>query len=406
MKILYFSQFYKPESIAASFRATDNAENWVKDGNSVTVFTAFPNYPTGRVFYGYRVRLLAKQTIEGVKVLRSKLIIKPNTSMFNRLENALSFFLFGLYNICFNCKKIGKEYDVVLGSSGTIFAALLGWAYSAIYSKPFVFEIRDITYKQMIATGKKESNITVIGMKFLELFLAKRAKKVVVVTNGFKNILINDGIKADKIHVITNGVDVNIAKQKNEPKLVLSYYGTLGISQNIVDTFAYSDVIKSKIINFEYLIIGEGAQKSLIRAEIQNNQENYINLMDGMSSDELEQYYCLTKLSVVTIKKSDSFKDTIPSKIFQIMGRGIAVLFIGPEGEAAEIIRKYNAGIVLTGTVKSDLAVLEEFFSKGDWKAVLEQMGKNGAEAVAKYYSRKTLAYEYLDILKSATEKE
>ena len=128
--------------------------------------------------------------------------------------------------------------------------------------------------------------------------------------------------------------------------------------------------------------------------------------MDGMSSDELEQYYCLTKLSVVTIKKSDSFKDTIPSKIFQIMGRGIAVLFIGPEGEAAEIIRKYNAGIVLTDTVKSDLAVLEEFFSKGDWKAVLEQMGKNGAEAVAKYYSRKTLAYEYLDVLKSATEKE
>lgn len=405
MKIIYFSQFYKPESIAPSFRATDNAENWAKAGNTVTVFTAYPNYPTGRVFYGYRVRMLAKQTIEGVKVLRSKLIVKPNTSMLNRLENALSFFLFGLYNICFNCEKIGKDYDIVLGTSGTIFAALLGWSYSAIYSKPFVFEIRDITYKQMVATGKKESSITVVGMKFLELFLAKRAKKVVVVTNGFKNILINDGIRAEKIHVITNGVDVNIAKQKNDSKLVLSYYGTLGISQNIVNTFAYSDVIKNKVMNFEYLIIGEGAQQSLIREEINNNQDNYINLMDGMSSDELEQYYCRTKLSVVTLKKSDSFKDTIPSKIFQIMGRGIAVLFIGPEGEAAEIVRNYNAGIVLTNTVENDLVVLADFFSKENWKAILDQMGKNGAEAVAKFYSRKKLSYKYLDILKSAVEQ-
>lgn len=406
MNILYFSQFYKPESIAPSFRATDNAENWVKEGNNVTVFTAFPNYPTGRVFYGYRVRLLAKQTIEGVKVFRSKLIVKPNTSMFNRLENALSFFFFGLYNICFNSKKIGKEYDVVLGTSGTIFAALLGWAYTAMYSKPFVFEIRDITFKQMIATGKKEHNITVLGMKCLELFLAKRANKVVVVTNGFRNILINNGIKAEKIHVITNGVDVNIAKQEDNHKLVLSYYGTLGISQNIVDTFSYSNIIKNKVVDFEYLIIGEGAQKSQIKKEIDNNQHDYINLMDGMSSDELEQYYCLTKLSVVTLKKSDSFKDTIPSKVFQIMGRGIAVLFIGPEGEAAEIIRKYNAGIVLTDTVENDLAALKDFFSKENWKTILDQMGENGAEAVAKFYSRKKLAYKYLEILKSATEKE
>lgn len=39
MRILYFSQFYKPENIAASFRATEHSRIWVREGHDVTVFT-------------------------------------------------------------------------------------------------------------------------------------------------------------------------------------------------------------------------------------------------------------------------------------------------------------------------------------------------------------------------------
>ncbi len=404
MEILFFSQFYKPEAIAASFRATDNAEYWAEAGNQVSVFTAYPNYPTGKVFYGYEVRLLSKQTLNGVKVYRSKLIIKANTNMLNRIENALSFFLYGFFNILFNLNKVGKNYDVVLATSGTIFAALLGWFYSSVYSKPFVFEIRDLTYKQLIATGKNKDSITVKGMKFLEEFLCKRAKKVVVVTNGFKKILVDSGIPGAKIHVITNGVNVTNSQKDLKHIVTLSYYGTLGISQNIVDTFQYANVIKKIIDDFQYLIIGEGAQKKLIEEEIRKCNYRDIKLMDGMSADELEKYYTYTNISVVTLKKSEDFKYTIPSKIFQIMGRGIAVLYIGPEGEAADIIRKYGAGIVLTGTVEEDLGKLAEFFLKNNWQDELIKMGRNGSKAVLENYSRKKLAREYLNVLEEAAK--
>ena len=84
------------------------------------------------------------------------------------------------------------------------------------------------------------------------------------------------------------------------------------------------------------------------------------------------------------------------------MGRGIAVLFIGPDGEAADIIRKYNAGIVLTGSVEEDLKVLEDFFSRDNWREALSTMGKNGAQAVVEHYSRSHLAEKYLKILEEA----
>lgn len=405
MKVLYFSQFYIPESIAPSFRATENSRIWANKGHDVTVFTGYPNYPTGKIFDGYVPKLISKEKIGGVNVIRSKLVAKPNTNMIRRLENALSYFFFGLVNIIFNNKKIGKGYDVVLGTSGVIFNALLAQIYARLHRLPFVLEIRDITYIQMQATGRSKNSILVKAMKKLELFLCKKAKKVVVVTNGFKKALIEDGIEPEKIEVITNGVDVNPSEgvYDDGKKFVLSYFGTLGLSQNIIDTFDYGLNIGKIIDDFEYLIIGEGAQKSEIEQKAKEN--TFIRTLPGMSSEDLEPYYCDTQMSVITLRKTDNFKYTIPSKLFQIMGRGIAVLFIGPDGETADIIREYQSGIALTGGKEEDCKKLIEFFSQPDWKDQMRAMGANGRKAVEVHYSRNKLAECYIDILRNVSEK-
>jgi len=147
----------------------------------------------------------------------------------------------------------------------------------------------------------------------------------------------------------------------------------------------------------EYLIIGDGAQKEELATEAK--QKDYINMLPGMPAAELEPHYCDTQLSVITLRKTDDFKYTIPSKIFQVMGRGIAILFIGPDGESAEIIRKFKAGITLTGTTEEDLEKLNRFFSQEDWKDQLKQMGDNGRKAVENHYSRTQLASEYIGVL-------
>lgn len=406
MNILYFSNFYEPEQIAAAFRATENSRIWARRGHNVTVFTGYPNYPIGKIFDGYDPKLLSEEYAQGVRILRSKVIAKPNTNMVRRIVSALSFFFFGIVNFIFNRKKIKGNYDVVLGTSGTIFAALLGWVYALFARKPFVFEIRDITYKQMVATGKSEGSFGVKIMKFLELFLAKRAAKVVVVTNGFKKILAEDGIPPEKISVITNGVDVTPCSQtpenRNEP--VLSYFGTLGISQNIMDTFPYAKRISELCEGFSYLIIGEGAQREQIEAAAQAEEASFVTLLRGMTAQELEPYYCKSALSLMALKKTENFRYTIPSKLFQIMGRGIAVLFIGPDGEAAEIIRKHNCGLALTGTLEEDMQALTAFFSREDWKEQLVQMGKNGVDAVQKHYTRTALAIQYEQLLNAITK--
>ena len=405
MKILYFTQFYPPESIAAAFRAKENAQIWVNNNCEVTVFTGYPNYPKGKVFDGFRVKRIEESYDGNIRLIRSKIIAKPNTSLFKRLINATSFLFYGILNIRFKKKIIGNDYDVVLASSGTIFTGMLGWKYAKKNKKPFVFEVRDITYRQLIATGKKENSFAVKKMKKIELNLCRKAQKVVVVTHGFKKILIEDGVPEEKIEVITNGINVSdICDNSRMNGVSLSYFGTLGISQNIKNLFNYLPLFKEIDSSFTFNIIGDGAQKKEIQDILQNGNFKYVEMLDGMPSEKLEGYYRKTNLSIVTLVNSEHFRYTIPSKLFQILGRGIPVLYIGPDGEAADIIRNSNSGLVLCGNLEQNLKVLRDFLSQPNLNERLTKMGGNGRQLVKDYYDREKLAICYLDLLSKCSQ--
>lgn len=401
MKILYFSAFYQPETMAAAYRASENAKIWIQMGHDVTIFTGYPNYPKGYIFGGYTPKLFMKESIDGVDVIRSKVVAKKNTSFFKRLQNALSYYFFGRINIFWNKKKIGRDYDVVLGTSGVIFNALLAYKFAHRNKLPFVVEFRDITYEQMIAVGKKPKSLSVKCMKKLELKLCRKADKIVVVSNGYKKILMENGVPDQKITVITNGVDIDACDKSYEgEKRLLSYLGTIGISQELEESFEYAECIREKVNDFEYLIIGDGAKQDEIAEKARHTE--YAKALTGMPMEELEPIYDQSMLSLVKLKNSNNFLYTIPSKLYQIMGRGVAVLYIGPDGEAADILRTYNAGIILSEDKKNNLETLRTFFSQSDWRTKLQKMGENGADAVQNHFSRRVLAKEYMHLLQDA----
>ena len=155
--------FFLPENIAGAFRAKETTAAWSKRGHQVTVLTGYPNYPTGKLFPGYSLSFLSEDksfSEEGIRVLRSKLSIKDNTSFLHRVWNALSFFFYGTWNVLFRLKKRMPKPQVVVASSGPIFAGLLGWIASLRFHCPLIFEIRDITFKQLLATGKSPRSLS------------------------------------------------------------------------------------------------------------------------------------------------------------------------------------------------------------------------------------------------------
>ena len=332
MKILYVSQFYYPERAAGAFRAIDNSTIWSQNKHDVTVFTSYPNFPSGKIFSGYSNELISKDEYKGVNLLRNKIIAIKNTSKVNRAISSASFVFFSLFNMIFNSKKIGKEYDIVLGTSGTILAPIIAYIYSKVNKIPFILELRDITYTQILAVYDNKKTLIYYIVKAIEIYLCKKAIKIVVVTNGFKSTLIEDGISADKITVIPNGAIVEEDKvysnclDKN--KVIFSYIGNVGGSQNLKRVIDIFNNIKINNKEKELIIIGDGGKKDVIKSYIYEKGISNITLLDGMDYDDLDMYYNKSHFCIVSLNNNDKFIGTIPSKIFTIMSKQRAILFL------------------------------------------------------------------------------
>ena len=402
MRILYFSQFYKPENIAASFRATEHSHIWVHKGHDVTVFTGWPNYPVGRLFEGYEMKPLAEESIDGVKVFRSALRIQPNTSFAKRIESGISFIANGLKNLG-KKSPVGSNYNVVLVTCGTVFAAWLGIHYAKKHHLPLVVEFRDLTYKQMLATGSKGAKVA--GMKSLELSFCKAADRVVVLTDGFKRDFEVDGVSGDKIAVVPNGADVVACKHAWDGPLRLGYFGTMGLSQDVPATVEYAKRMVDLGLVSSYELVGEGAARDELEQLIATGKYGFLKLEHGVPMAELEPCYAGVHMTVVSLQKSAEFSGTIPSKIFQSFARGVPVLFVGPEGDASELVRRSGAGIARCGSKEEDLAELRAFAAGDNLSNELTKMSESAVDFMKREYSRTLMAEKMIRILSDAAYK-
>ena len=92
MHLTLLTQYYPPEIGAPQARLSELAAHFVQRGHSVTVLTAMPNYPTGKIYSGYG-GLLRREHQAGVDVIRTFVYPTQKASFVRRITNYLSFAL-------------------------------------------------------------------------------------------------------------------------------------------------------------------------------------------------------------------------------------------------------------------------------------------------------------------------
>ena len=68
--ILIVSECFYPEE----FKINDLALSWKNKGYDVDVLTLVPSYPLGKVFDGYKNKLISKDTYYGVNIFRVRTV--------------------------------------------------------------------------------------------------------------------------------------------------------------------------------------------------------------------------------------------------------------------------------------------------------------------------------------------
>ena len=67
------------------------AKELLKKGHDVEVLTGFPNYPSGKVYEGYKLSFYYSEIIDQIKINRTFLYPSHDKSTIKRIINYLSF---------------------------------------------------------------------------------------------------------------------------------------------------------------------------------------------------------------------------------------------------------------------------------------------------------------------------
>lgn len=411
MKILFLSHYFPPEVNAPASRTYEHCRAWVKSGHEVTVVTCAPNHPRGKVYEGYRNRLIQRETIDGIRVIRLWTYLSANEGFVKRTANFVSYMVMAILML----PRL-PSCDVVITTSPQFFNGLAGYFVSKFKRAPWVLEIRDLWPESILALGAIRNRTVIRVLEWLEMFAYRKSDRIVPVTNAFERYMVAKGIDAAKIFVIKNGVDLSrydrsggaeaqrarLRKELGlEDKFIAAYFGTHGMAHHLETVLEAASSTKDPRIL--YMLVGDGAERARLQALKKEQGVENLMMLGQQPKENMPGLWAMADVAMVLLRKDDLFKTVIPSKIFECMAMEKPII-LGVEGESREIIEAANAGIGIEPENAQELSAA--VVKLCDNPNLVADLGKNGRAHVAQYFDRDVLARRFEDILKRLVEAE
>jgi glycosyltransferase involved in cell wall biosynthesis len=404
MKILFLSENFPPETNAAATRVYERAIYWVRWGYDVTVITQAPNFPHGKIFSRYKNRWRQTEVMDGITVVRVKTFIAANRGVIRRTLDFLSFmvssFIAGLDQ---------PKPDVICATSPQFFAAVAGWGLGAARRVPFVFELGDLWPASIAAVGAVKSGLGLRLIEKLELFLYRRSAAVAALTPSFKENLTARGIDKNKIAVVINGVDSGRygprprdpdleSRWRLKDKFVVGYVGTHGMAHGLENVLAAAEMLAGDDA-VRFLMVGAGARREQLIQSAKDRGLKNIIFAAAQAKENMPAVWSLCDVALVHLKDSPVFAGVIPSKIFEAMASGVAILLSAPAGEASQIVVSEGAGIhVPAGDPQALARAVRELKNDEEKRKTLSLAGLYAAAG----HSREAQARKMLGVLAMA----
>jgi colanic acid biosynthesis glycosyl transferase WcaI len=414
MKILYVSQYFPPEMGAPAARISELSRHWLRAGHDVTVLTGFPNHPTGKLASDYRKefrRLVMKEEIDGVKVVRTWLLPLPNRKPYERMLNYSSFCISAAFTGLFLSRP-----DVVIASSPQLLVGLSGSWLARLKRASFVFEVRDLWPESLAGVGLGDrTSLLHRGLARIANLLYRESDRIVVVTPAFKDYLVKHmNVLPDKIFIVQNGVETDVfdpghtqlnlkSKLGLENKFVVSYIGTMGMAHGLDKVLDAAAELQHRHPQIVFLFVGEGSDKERIISIATFRKLTNVRFVDEQPRERIPDYIHASDACLVLLKKSEIFKTVIPTKMLEFMSCARPVI-LAVDGQARKIIEEAHAGIFIQPENVSDLT--DAVVRLASDPELRNSLGRCGRQHILQHFSRAQTARTYIQVLETLLKKE
>lgn len=407
MRILILTQWYPPEPALLLQELAQTLQDF---GHDVTVLTGFPNYPSGKLYPGYRLRLTQRETIAGVKIVRVPLFPEHSQS---GLFRALNYLSFALSSSLLGAWLVSRP-DVMFVYHPPLTVGLPAFILSRWWRIPFVYQIQDMWPETLRATGMLNNQAILRLVGEGAQWVYRHAAAICVISPGFRNNLIKKGVTQEKLYKISNWVDTNVyypeqpdAVKANRLGLAnrfnIMFAGNIGEAQGlqtVIDAAALLDHLPA----VQFVIVGDGVALAKLRQAAEQHNLQNIKFLGRYPSSEMPTLYALADVLLVHLRNDPLFQITIPHKTFAYMASGKPIL-AAVAGDVADVVVNASAGVACPPENPEALAeCIRQLYTMP--KEELEKMGQNGLRAVNTIYDRQTLVGQIEKVLQSAAQQQ
>ncbi|MEE3326121.1 MAG: glycosyltransferase family 4 protein [Myxococcota bacterium] len=350
MRILFISHYFPPEVNAPASRTHEHCRQWVEEGHDVTVITGVPNHPTGQLFGGYKNRFIQEESIDGIRVIRTWMLLTSNAGFAKRI---LNFLLFALMSVIASFKV--RKPDVVIATSPQFFCGLAGAVTARIKRRPFILEIRDLWPKSIVELDQISEGPALDFLQWLERRMYQSADGIVVNTRAFVDHITQLGYPKDQIEIVYNGIDAGRFKPQGpsnelrarfdlEGRFTVGYLGTLGLAHGLGTLLETAENLRDQP-EIAFLLIGDGAEKKKLEALIEEKKLPNVRLLGLQPREMMPAWIATTDILLVCLRDLPVFETVIPSKIFEFLAQERPVI-VAARGEIRQMTE--TSGVALT----------------------------------------------------------
>lgn len=416
-RVLIHTLIFSPDGVSTAYLYNDIALRLQERGYEVVVLTTTPHFnivpeQVAQQPMHWKVWGFCKVSkYHGMTVLHV-----PQKKFKSTLLRLLGFVYWHI--VSFFIGLTVRHVDLILSPSPPLTVGWMNLGLAKLKGCKVVYNVQEI-YPDIL---KLKGGFVQKFLSWMEHKVYNGSDAVTTIDQIFYDTIVGRFKDKSKLHIIPNFVDTdlyhevkgqelenlrnrwantNLSNDSNTIKLL--YAGNIGHAQSWEPLIELAE--KTRDLNVEYIVIGEGAKRGYVEEEIKKRSLDRLHLLPYQSRELMPAILSYSDASFIFMAPEND-GDGFPSKVYTIMACERPLLV--SSGENTPIVNflkdKGCAKLITEKDFDKKVDMMVEWL-RSVTKDELAQMGKNGLAEIQAKYTKEKVTDQYVELVNSLIGK-
>lgn len=382
-------------------RHWQHARALARAGHEVSVVTSYVQHKERTVPERYRGRRVVHEREDGLDVWRTYSTPGYGRDLRSRVA---SYGTFAWWSAVASARA--PRPDVVVASSPSLPSAAAAAALARARGARFLLEVRDLWPDSAIAMGLVSDPRTIAVARRIERFCYARADRIVALTEGIRDGMVEMGVSPARITLITNGVDLEIGGGDPpaapvpvpDDAFVAMYVGAHGTYSSLETLLDAGERLRD-LPRARIVLVGAGDRKAALVEDARARGLDNVVFCDPVPKREVPAWLARADACILPYQDTPLFAGALPNKAFDYLGAARPIIASAPPGEVTRLVEAAGCGVPVPPEDGAALADAVRRLAADPVGA--REMGARGRAHALEHYDRTTLAARFVATVES-----